>query len=279
MKDQGEVTAFTVTESRGIQVGSGNVQNNTWIPKPPPDLATLSVLNPDVAVARLNRMSHDDLVDLFAGASPEEAIGVLAAFLEADEDALIAILGDISRHQTTQLIRQSISVASRLGNLTEAAEAIARKGTALRWTQAGVLERSTTDSYSGYSREYRNGRIFWHGRHGAWAVSGAIDDYRTDRAWLGFPTGDQQTAPSSPFGTNGVRQSFECGTVYASNRGAFSVGNLRRYEEEGESAGWLGFPDAEAMRYGHNRFQSFEGGLIASTAGQGGREYAIRRKG
>ena len=64
MKDQ-EMPPIEISGSQGAAVGSGIVQNNTWTSKPPPDLAALSALNPHVAVARLQRLSHDDLVDLF----------------------------------------------------------------------------------------------------------------------------------------------------------------------------------------------------------------------
>jgi RIP homotypic interaction motif len=88
--------AIEVNGGQGVQVGSGNVMHNTWTPKPPPDLAALSALNPHVAVARLQRLSREDLVDLFARASPDDATDVLAAFVVADEDTVVGILGDIS---------------------------------------------------------------------------------------------------------------------------------------------------------------------------------------
>src|ERR1700720_39610 len=108
MKDQ-EMPPIEISGSQGAAVGSGIVQNNTWTSKPPPDLAALSALNPHVAVARLQRLSHDDLVDLFARASPDDAREVLAAFLETDSAGVVAILGDISRRKATELIKSFVT--------------------------------------------------------------------------------------------------------------------------------------------------------------------------
>jgi hypothetical protein len=284
VKDEGEAPAIDVSGSQGVQAGPGNVQYNTWASKPPPDLASLRALNPHVAVARLQRLSHDDVVDLFARASGDDATDVLAAFLETDAATVVAILGDISRRKATELIKPLVRTSNWLATLPEAAEAIARKGVALKWVHTGVLERLISaygPGYSGYSRGYRNGRLFWHDKHGVGAVSGPIETRRADNDWIGLPVGDQETAPSSPFGTDGVRQVFSNWTVYASKHGAFPIFSLKCFGEEGGSAGWLGFPVAETQKSGIRLIQRFEGGTIYASLAPNSKTYkayAIRRE-
>jgi hypothetical protein len=213
VKDEGEAPAIEVSGGQGVQVGTGNVQNNTWMSKAPPDLAALNALNPHVAVVRLKRLSHDDLVDLFARASPDDATDVLAAFLATDAAAVVAILGDIHRRKATELIKPLLTTFKWLETLPAAADAIARKGVSLRWTQAEALEyvaprqryffRRRPARYDGYLRKYEGGRLVYDAKIGALAITGAIETYYTRNGWLGVPIDDQDVAPSSSFGTGG----------------------------------------------------------------------------
>jgi hypothetical protein len=261
---EGEVPA-NVSGSQGVQAGAGNVQNNIWVSKAPLDPASLGVLSPQVAVSRLRALSHDDVVDLFARASPGDVAEVLAAFLEADEDRLVAVLGDVSRRKATELIRPLVETAEWLGGLPVAAEAIARRGVALKWVHSGVLERFK----EGYARGYGDGRLFWRDGRAVRSVNGVIEAYRATKSErLKFPTGDQKIAPGSPFGTNGISQSFDNATVYSSKRGIYSVYKTMCFEQEGGSAGWLGFPVGElSTDFGDSLVQHFEGGAIYLSHG------------
>jgi uncharacterized protein with LGFP repeats len=91
-----------------------------------------------------------------------------------------------------------------------------------------------------------------------------VEDYCGVDQLMGFPIGDQESAPSSPFGTEGTRQKFQVGTVYSSEHGVYLV---RHFEccGEGDTGGWLGFPvgEAEVIR-GDVLLQPFEGGAIYS---------------
>jgi hypothetical protein len=290
VKDEREDASVSITGSRGVVAGTGNVQNNMWALKPPPDLASLSALNPHVAVSRLKRMSHDDLVDLFARASPDDATDVLAAFLKTDADTVVAILGDINRRKATALLEPLLKdfhqLVSReevidgihrddLAALPDMAEAIAREAASLRFTHAGVLECLEF----GYSRRYREGRLFWQHATGVLATSGVIESYRADRDWLGFPVGNEEDAPLSPYGTGGVRQTFDGGKVYASRCGTFALSDVRFFEEEQDGvAGWLGFPITEFRKNDENDcwLQAFEGGCIFCYSVRGSKAYAVR---
>jgi hypothetical protein len=242
-----EVTpAIDVGGGQGIQAGTGNVQYNTWASKPPSDLASLSALHPHVAVARLQRLSHDEMVDLFARASPDDATDVIAAFWEADAAAVVAILGDISRRKATELIKSFVPGSHVLASLPEAVEAIAGKAKALKWTHAG--DAGTLEHFAdGYVRKYKNGggRVLWSRAYGAHSVSGAIEEFWTrNKELLEFPEGDAEDAQKSPFGTVGIRQSFAGITAYSSERGVSAVDWVYApcYEGEGGCTGWLGFP-------------------------------------
>jgi uncharacterized protein with LGFP repeats len=260
-----------VSGSQGVQAGTGNTQYNYLGPKSPLDPVVLSKLNPHIAVARLQERSHDELVDFFAGAAADIVSEMLVAFLEEDEAMVIAVLADINRRKAIELISPLVSTAAWLARLPEAAEAIVRRGLALKWTHAGVLERFQ----GGYTRKYKDGHLFWHDDHGVHAVIGLIEIYhaaaRTSVSnWLRFPTGDQETALWSPFGTSGIRQSFENGTVYSSKHGIYFVHRLLCFEREGGGSGWLGFPVGELLgNIDGGMVQFFEGGAIYRFPGEG----------
>jgi hypothetical protein len=208
----GEVPGVTVSGSHGIQIGSGHIQNNSWVlAKQPPDPVALSALNPHTAVVRLQQLPDDELVDFFARAKPDDVTEIIEAFLEVGLDRLVAALGDINRCKATKLI-MSVAVDTDLGELPEAAEAIVRKAAALKWTHAGPLEFCK----KAYARRYDNGRACWVHGFGVHVTNGAIDDMLKSVVpgdWLAI--GNQEKSPTSPFGTDGIRQEFLNGTVYS----------------------------------------------------------------
>jgi hypothetical protein len=263
-----------VSDSQGVQLGSGNTQYNHWAPKPPLDPAALGALNPHTAVARLQQLSHDELVDFFARATVNDLSEIFPTFLEFDKARLIETLADINERKAAKLI-DTCCVEAVLVALPEAAKAIARKAVALRWTDAGPMERFG----AGYARRYKNGRIFWDGRAGVHVTVGVIDLYSTASGpgW-GVPIGDEETAPGSPFGTGGIRQGFQVGTVYSSKHGVYHVIEEQCYADEGGSYGWLGFPVGEIEQNPRmGNFQTFEGGLIYSGFGEDKVAFAVRR--
>jgi hypothetical protein len=127
------------SNSQGVQAGDHNVQHNHFASKAPLDPVALSHLNPHFAVSRLQQLSHDELVDFFAAAPADAVPEILVAFLEADEAAVVAVLGDINRRKATELIRSlRVSLLWR-EELPKASEAIARKAAALKWAPVGGL--------------------------------------------------------------------------------------------------------------------------------------------
>ncbi len=274
MHDEGKATAIGVSGSQGVQVGSGNTQYNGWPPKAPLDLASLGALNPHVAVARLQLLSHDELVDLFARVSPRAISKVLTTFMEADEARVVAILADIDRRQAAALIKPFTAASGWLPPLPEASEAIARKATALKWVQAEGLERY----HEGYVRRYKNGRIFWASGYGTRVVSGAIEEYHSRNSdWLKRPLVEQQDVTSSS-GVVGVCQDFVGGTVYSSEHGVktVQVATQDAYKSVDGNAGWLGFAVGEiSINSSKSWTQHFEGGAIYYREGKGA--FAVRK--
>jgi hypothetical protein len=268
----GDVPGTSVSDSQGIVIGSGN-QYNAWAPKPPLDPASLCDLNPHVAVARLQQLSHDELVDFFARASSDHVGEVLQVFFDADPSKLVAGLADVSRRKATELLA-AVEV-NLLDLLPAAADAIAREAARLRWTDVGPLESFT----GGYARRYDNGRVIWSERFGVRVINAAIDEYLESGLKWGVPIGDQKDAQSSPYGTDGIRQGFQGGTVYSSKHGAFHVSDNICYKEEDASGGWLGFPIGESDTQSEFvTLQNFEGGTIYSYVKGGSKSFAVPRE-
>lgn len=270
----GEVPVNVNASGRGIQVGDGGTLINHWGPRQPLDPSYLSALNPLTAVARLQQLPHDELVDFFARATLSDLSETFPTFLELDKARIIATLAEINERKASKLI-DTCCVEAALVALPEAAKAIARKAVSLKWTDVGPLEQFS----EGYARRYKNGRIFWDDRAGVHLTVGVIDEYSTSSGprW-GVPIGDQETAPGSPFGTGGIRQGFQVGTVYSSKHGIYCVMQELCYAEEGSSYGWLGFPIGESeQNHGIGNIQPFEGGFIYSGVGEDKSAFSVRR--
>jgi hypothetical protein len=275
----GEVPGTNVS-GQGIQTGSGNTQNNTWMARQPLDPAALSMLNPHIAVTRLQQLSHDELVDFFARGAARELSEIIAVFLEIDESKVVGALGDISRRKATELI-ETVPANSDLAALPEAAEAIACRAASLKWTDAGPLKRLNGEyvkKYVTYAQSYRDGHAYWAEHFGAHITVGEIDDYITAFVpdW-GPPFLDQETVSSSPFGTHGIRQAFGKGAVYVSRHGAYRVPNdCFPFGPELSRLGELGFPVSEeepAEISKEVRIQHFENGDVCLENG----EYKVYR--
>lgn len=98
---------INIYDSQGIQIGTGNKQDNARASRParaPLTPEALSHLQPHAAANRLRSLSRDEVVDFFAGAEPEDVRATLAAFVDLDEDRVVATLGDIDRPKAAELI-------------------------------------------------------------------------------------------------------------------------------------------------------------------------------
>jgi hypothetical protein len=264
----------SVSGGQGVQAGSGNVQNNTWPMKAPLDPASLSHLNPYAAVARLQPLSYDDLVDFFVKAEPTDVAEMLAAFLETDEAKVVAVLGDINRRKATKLIESPIANAAWLAKLPEAGEAIARKAASLKWGHEkgiGRLERAarSLQGSDGYFRQYTQGRVYWCFRRSTsniCSVDKAIVDIHLAMGGtsgeLGFPE-DEEKVWKSPLGAAGTWQPFQGGYIASSSHGTYSV-SMKFWKVDPEGVlGWA-VSAAETGDRGES-WQRFEGGVMWSS--------------
>lgn len=284
MKEEGNAsTPVSADGSEGVQVGTGNVQNNTWTTRAPLEPASLRDLSPHTILRRLRDMPHDDVVDLFAKATPSDVAGVLKALVEADKSwvvtVVVAALGDINPRKATGLIAPLATSVAWLEALPKASEEIERKARELKWSyrgRSGHLKRYGV----GYVRGYKRGRVYWHRDYGAHGVSEEMGIRQVGIPK--FPVSDEESAPASPYGTAGSHQWFTTGIFYLSSRGTCRVGLdfHKVYESEGGSARWLGFPIRETSEGSIPSYlpgrERFEGGVIylAPNSREGG--FAVR---
>jgi hypothetical protein len=256
---------------QGVVVGTGNVQNNTWSLKPPLNPATLAALSPHAAVARIRQLSHDDAVDLFASASPEDLPGKLKALLIADEAKAVSILADLDPGKAAEIISPHARDFPWLATLPEAAEAIAQCAVDGKWDReagTGKLERAAQSpaGTGGYFRRYAQGRIYWRSDDGdAYAVRGSIAEFHLagggTSGELGFPMDDPYFY-GKYHGADTIKQIFENGRVYTSSHGTYRVPP----ELDNVHDGWLGFPvSAVEIGDGGESRQRFEAGIIVSS--------------
>ena len=192
-ESSGVVPGVNVGGSQGVQMGSGNVQHNHWAPKPQLDPVALRDLNPHVAVARLQQLPHDELVNFFVRAQAGDLPEILDVFAGTDLHKVVTVLGDLNRRKATELISalNNEHLAALLGGIPEAAEMITRKAGRLKWTAAEPLEEFA----EGYARKYYNGHVCWAPSVGATTTTNAIDDYFWSEIapeW-GFPIKDQES--------------------------------------------------------------------------------------
>jgi Biotin-requiring enzyme len=256
VKDEGEASTATVTGSQGVQVGAGNTQHIYSGPKSPLDPSALSGLNPHTAVARLQRLSHDELLDFFARAEPSDVSEIVDVLREADLAKLTRVLADINRRKSIELIEGSSLDPRLFLLLPKASEAISRKAASLRWSGAGEIDIWI----GGYQRWYDNGCVSWSEEFGIFTTVGTIAEYAAVHR-CGYATGSQKSSGVA----ESQKQRFQRGTVYSSTLGTFLVMSNSCYEDQGGSTGWLGLPVGESEKNGSlGELQRFQFGTIYS---------------
>ncbi|WP_442918872.1 LGFP repeat-containing protein, partial [Leucobacter sp. MMO-66] len=122
----------------------------------------------------------------------------------------------------------------------------------------------------GASQRFERGYVYWSSPYGSQPVGGAILPLYTSEGgpagYLGFPTGGERPV------TGGVKQEFERGTAYWSNRTGASVinGAIRGlYLSEGGPDGYLGLPVGAEVRANGVSRQEFERGTAYWSNGTG----------
>ena len=250
MKNEGNADSrVEVSGSQGIQVGNGNVQYLGPPAKAKLDPSFLSFLSPEVAVTRLQQMSHDEVVDLFARATPDDAAEVVKALATADDAQVVSVLADLNLRKAAALIEPIAAEIPWLQHLLAAAEAIARRAAGLKWIYPGESGSLARVSTIGYFRKYPEGKIYWSEETGAHPVKDVIGR-RIHISLDGFPVAAEMPAAPSPSGTAGTSQRFQRNTVYSSSLGTWVVPDklLECYSGMNGSAGGLGFPTGSLVR-------------------------------
>lgn len=259
MHDERATPAISVSGSQGIQNGSNNVQNNTYVQHPPLDPASFSGLNPHTAVDRILKLPYDSILQIFTATPSKEATEIIDALLSVDEAKTVEILGDLNPRKTTELISPLTASTKWLSSIPISSEEISQKSARAKLSAIGKLRRVT----DGFFREHSNGLVIWSRFFGTHVVADEIASRYSDGD-LGFPTEDCSPIPPSQFGTEGKRQNFTSGVVYSSRHGTYLVPNSDTHEAEGGISGWLGFPTSKVKSepLGFGSFQQFEGGTV-----------------
>jgi hypothetical protein len=269
-----------VRDSQGVVIGSGNNQYNAWLPKPPLDPAALSGLNPHTAVARLQQIPHDELVDFFARAKRQHVSEIIEVFAEADLGKIVASLGDINRRKAEELIGAvGLGQDHLLVRLPEAAEAIAREAASLKWTDAGPL----TVSGAWYQRRYQGGYISWADDFGSLTVSRIMISAIPGSGSISPVSRERDVVSSS--GMEGKVQYFDVESESVDYRTAVYQCAKHEpllvareawgyYDKLGAEKSWLGFPLTAMQAYRTYETQGFEGGWILWRPGK--RPIALR---
>ncbi len=276
----------------------------------------MELLSSRVAARQLARLPLERACAVLAEAPVGASAGVLEELLagEDGEGLVISLLAGINRDRGRQLVAAMPSATARLEAVPDAAQAIEElerkervKGRAkpdrALGESTGRLERASVSPQGteGYYQSFENGHIHWSVRGGAQVTRGSRARYHTDLGGSGGPLGFPLTPPTAagrspaPFNTEGSLQRFEgqrdyppevrehigeCGaTVYwSAKHGPHATwGSIgARYELEGGTSGWLGFPVSDEAEAGPSHrnsgagtagwCQRFEGGVIYYSA-------------
>jgi uncharacterized protein with LGFP repeats len=278
--DEVEGPRVDASEGQGVLVGTGNVQHNYYGANSRLDPETLGALNPHAAIAKLRDMPHEDVVLLFAKATPDDVTDVLRVLVDsgvAERDLAVAALADINPRKASEFIAPLTEEFPWVGLLPKAVAAIHSLATSLHWSNASPA--ASGDRYQpsrlmrvGFFRTYSQGSIYWSGGDDAHSISGTIAKYFTESGQavsLGYPVGAAWHLKSGASDAEAVVQPFTGGRLYACDQGVYYLYGeiLREYLERGSHEGWLGFPVAEAVYEEGAWRQHFEGGVIYLNKG------------
>lgn len=199
-----------INDSRGIQIGDGNVQHNFFhgpavrqdvsagrdayasggdmtihqhAPQPD-DHTALKHLNAANGARRLVELSEADAslgpaTRLLTAVTPEEASPALKALWVRDNDLAIALLGAIPQASAERIARAAGTPDPALKALLEATAARARcesseEGAALGDPAGRFAKVTSPRGTDGFVQQYANGTVCWSPQAGAFAVTGEI---------------------------------------------------------------------------------------------------------
>ena len=275
MAQDGATGGLNVSDSQGVQAGSGNTQHNYY---GPPAASLLRNVSPHTAIRTLRGMPHSHAVSTLASAALDDITEILRVMIKADSALTAALLADVNQTRISELIEVIPEAPSWLDCLRRAAVDIGDLAAALLWDRdrhVGDMQIliSDTDCSESFFRKYGDSLLCWRG-NATIIVDGEIAEiYETEggpRGALGPP--ETGALSRSLAGTVGTVQFFQRGYICASNHGAHAVPQpmLDAYKADliGTSepaGGWIGFPIASADVDEEVASQRFEHGMIFSS--------------
>lgn len=248
MQAHEDTPSIGVNDAHGVQAGTGNVQINNWMPKPPLDVKALNQLSPHAAVARLQERSHGEVVDFFAGASPGDVAELLTGVIATDDALVVAVLAELRPDCVRGLLAEVPDrVAPWLDELSVVAEAIARHAVDIRWHRDGGAGHMQRDG-SMYFRRYERGFIYWTAKEGVMEISHAL---------MGVYRSADYGAPVS--GDGETLQFFDKGAICLTEQGAIGITGGIYQKWYGMR---IGFPIAAREGFSDHSSQRWEDGIM-----------------
>ncbi len=143
------------------------------------------------------------------------------------------------------------------------------RGVRLGTAQGGIIDAG----HGGFYQVFQSGRIYWHRSTGAHEVHGGIlrkyldlgghdRNPATGKRELGFPTTDERPTRD---GRRRVSE-MEWGAVYWIHGGVAVHGRIWQSYKAKRELGVLGYPVAQAQRFGTSESQLFESGCMIDRA-------------
>ncbi|MCM4084728.1 LGFP repeat-containing protein [Paractinoplanes hotanensis] len=285
----------SVDGSSGVQIGTGNIQNNNYVAPEPLDLSFVEWSSPRAAADKILGMPARNAFRVLAEAAVDKTAAVLRVLLASDDSLVVELLADVHPGRVQALVDAGGAELEVLRDVPRADEEISElhgHHRAVLGGKHGGLRRSAASprGNTGFYRLYENGAIFWSASAGAVSLLGPFLRFHRDEGGtggrLGFPIGESEGVTGTGVATKALRQRLEpdkhsrATSVYSTvEYGVFATrGGIGKHYDLRGGPDRFGFPTGPGVEAGPTRsggtgdsgwIQPFEKGSIAYTNSTG----------